>query len=472
MHRYQEQIERILELLYKKSELMPVNKKAILRFTDRIGNHFTIALDNTDKPFYSMLHATEICKPKPKCCGCVLNKYCAYYQKKMIKKHENDNLLLVDLFAGAGGFSLGFSKTGFYPVFAIDNQPSCIETYQFNHPEVPETNIVCKNIEEASEDIERLAETKDVSVVIGGPPCQGFSTANRQRMINDPRNKLYKHFVNAIEKLHPEFFVMENVYGILRIAQEISEDFLSLNIPYQIGHMIVDAAQFGIPQNRRRVFFIGTRLDININDIITEIYEKAKLYPQTVLQDALVGLKPLAANTEINTTTHDSETSGYLIDIPYSRSTSCYINLINGHHKFSLVLNHKARYNNDRDIEIFTKLNPGDLSDDPKIADIMPYTSRNGIFRDKYYRLCSDKPCKTITAHMVYDCNMYIHPDQARGLTPREAARVQTYPDDYFFCGPYTRTYKQIGNSVPPLISKTIAEVIKKYIIAQDNLLD
>ena len=137
---------------------------------------------------------------------------------------------------------------------------------------------------------------------------------------------------------------------------------------------------------------------------------------------------------------------------------------VNDNRIFPLILNHKARYNNDRDIKIFTKLNPGDLSDDPKIADIMPYTRRNGIFRDKYYRLCTDKPCKTITAHMEYDGNMYIHPDQARGLTPREAARIQTYPDNYFFCGPYTKTYAQIGNSVPPLIAKTIAEVIKKYV--------
>ena len=134
--------------------------------------------------------------------------------------------------------------------------------------------------------------------------------------------------------------------------------------------------------------------------------------------------------------------------------------------KSALTFNHKARYNNDRDIEIYGRMNPGDKSDDPKIADIMPYKNRNGIFKDKYYKLEGDKICKTITAHMKYDCNMYIHPGQARGLTPREAARVQSYPDDYFFRGPYTKTYMQIGNSVPPLLSRTIAKVIKKYIKA------
>ena len=93
-----------------------------------------------------------------------------------------------------------------------------------------------------------------------------------------------------------------------------------------------------------------------------------------------------------------------------------------------MVSNHKARYNNDRDIEIFGRMEPGDRSDDPKIADIMPYARRNGIFKDKYFKLENDKVCKTITAHMKFDCNMYIHPTQARGLTPREAARVQSYP--------------------------------------------
>ncbi len=128
-----------------------------------------------------------------------------------------------------------------------------------------------------------------------------------------------------------------------------------------------------------------------------------------------------------------------------------------------IMCNHKARYNNDRDIEIFGRMNPVDKSDDPKIADIMPYKSRSNIFKDKYFKLESDKVCKTITAHMKFDCNMYIHPSQARGLTPREAARVQSYPDDYFFRGSYTKTYMQIGNSVPPLLGRAIAQAIREF---------
>ena len=141
-----------------------------------------------------------------------------------------------------------------------------------------------------------------------------------------------------------------------------------------------------------------------------------------------------------------------------------YVNLINQNKTNKVVYNHKARYNNDRDIEIFRRMIPGDKSDSERIADIMPYKSRSNVFKDKYYKLKPNEVCKTITAHMKFDCNMYIHPYQARGLTPREAARVQSYPDDYLFLGSYTKTYMQIGNSVPPLMSRLIAKIIKRYI--------
>lgn len=170
----------------------------------------------------------------------------------------------------------------------------------------------------------------------------------------------------------------------------------------------------------------------------------------------------ISANTRINTHNEYSDVSGSKIDIAEVSLVNDYLSRINNDRFSRIVYNHKARYNNSRDIEIFTRLHPGDKSDDPKIADIMPYSSRNHIFKDKYFRLQGDKPCKTITAHMRLDCNMYIHPCEHRGLTPREAARVQSYPDDYYFAGPYTKTYMQIGNSVPPLVAKAIASALKE----------
>ena len=142
--------------------------------------------------------------------------------------------------------------------------------------------------------------------------------------------------------------------------------------------------------------------------------------------------------------------------------TNDYIELINNKRKIKYIYNHKARYNNLRDIEIFKKLPQGADSTHSSIKDIMPYKNRSKIFKDKYYKLSNNKICKTITSHMKFDCNMYIHPTQARGLSPREAARIQTFPDDYFFVGPVSKCYSQIGNAVPPLLSSFICEAIEK----------
>ena len=114
--------------------------------------------------------------------------------------------------------------------------------------------------------------------------------------------------------------------------------------------------------------------------------------------------------------------------------------------------------------EIFKRLGQGEDATNPKIADIMPYSRRNGIFKDKYFKLYADRPCRTITAHLKMDCLSHIHPYQIRSITPREAARVQSFPDDYLFLGAYLKTYMQIGNAVPILMAKQIANIIKKYL--------
>jgi DNA (cytosine-5)-methyltransferase 1 len=296
-------------------------------------------------------------------------------------------------------------------------------------------------------------------VVAGGPPCQGFSMANRQRLIDDPRNHLYKSYVAVINKLHPKFIVMENVRGILSVMDQIDADFSTIG--YSVKAKLLNAKDFGIPQNRERVIVIGNCLGIDNESIFGEILEKSSKMTSVNLEDAIADLRPLEAKRRKNNTEIEDSKSGFNITKKEVAQESAYVKLINKMGDTSILFNHKARYNNDRDIEIFGRLDPGDNSTDPKISDIMPYKRRERIFKDKYYKLEMDKPCKTITAHMKYDCNMYIHPNQARGLTPREAARVQSFPDDYFFRGSYTKTYMQIGNSVPPLLSKTIAEVIK-----------
>lgn len=395
------------------------------------------------------------------CDQCPVRKYCnAYINHARSTNFQKPKM--IDLFCGAGGLSLGFVQENYGVILANDIEPCCIDTYSHNHPETPRDHIILGDIREVVAELEQLVAGQSVDVVVGGPPCQGFSMANRQRLIDDPRNYLYKNYIEIVRRVQPKFFVMENVKGMLGVASQVKEDFQ--NIGYTVECRVFNACDFGVPQNRERLIYIGNRVGVDNAAIIEEIMAKACQIPKFVLSDALFGLRPLEASRIRNATNSDTETSGRKIEPNRSNQTNAYLSLINENRSIPVVCNHKARYNNDRDIEIYSRLYQGDRSDDPKIADIMPYARRNDIFKDKYYKLEENKVCKTITAHMKFDCNMYIHPTQARGLTPREAARVQSYPDDYYFRGAYTKTYMQIGNSVPPLLGRVIAETIKKYL--------
>ena len=406
----------------------------------------------------------SICNRSVQECGdCPVNKYCNHYIKKMREGVDEDSLKMIDLFCGAGGLSLGFTQEEFVTSLANDIQDCCVDTYAHNHPETPRDHIILGDIKQVVDKVESLLRYKDVDIVVGGPPCQGFSEANRQRLIDDPRNQLYKNFVQIVDKVKPKFFVMENVKGMLKVKNQVIEDFVAIG--YAASAYVLNACDYGVPQNRERLIYIGNRLGIDNETLFEEIKELSKNIPNHTLSDALFGLRSLEASRIKNSTNLDTEESGRKIEASRSDESNAYIDYINQGRKIKVVCNHKARYNNDRDIEIYGRMNPGDKSDDPKIADIMPYKSRNDIFKDKYFKLEPDKVCKTITAHMKFDCNMYIHPFQARGLTPREAARVQSYPDDYFFRGSYTKTFMQIGNSVPPLLGRAIATVVKKYIL-------
>ncbi|MBY6915758.1 DNA cytosine methyltransferase [Clostridium botulinum] len=401
-----------------------------------------------------------------------LKKFMDYYRKESVLSYLDDKIspTVVDFFCGAGGMSLGFHQNNFKILIANDIENVCTKTYLFNHYEIPKDRIITGDIKEIINNIDTYID-EEVDVIIGGPPCQGFSMANRQRIIDDPRNILYKYYVEGVRKLKPKFFVMENVKGMLSVADQVIEDFHNLeDVNYDVYYHVFNAKDFGVPQNRERLIYIGIRMDISngINkkakDIIEEIENEIKNKSTHVLSDAIQGLRKVNALTIKNSTELDSEECGKKIEKNKSFEENEYIRIINKGKTNSLVFNHKARYNNDRDIEIFRRMIPGDNSSSERIADIMPYKSRSHVFKDKYYKLKPNEVCKTITAHMKFDCNMYIHPNQARGLTPREAARIQSYPDDYYFLGSYTKTYMQIGNSVPPLMSREIAKIIRNYL--------
>lgn len=430
----------------------------------RKREHYLLEKDSLLKQFSPHLGCIKSWCKTEECERCIVNKWCNHYRNN--RQNDSYNQIAptyADFFCGSGGLSLGFHMAGYKLSLANDIEECCIDTLALNHPETPGQHIIRGDINDVIADINNISRYDTVDIVIGGPPCQGFSMANRQRIIDDPRNHLYKSFIEAVSVLKPSFFVMENVRGMLSAKEQIVEDFAKIG--YSSEARLLNANDFGIPQNRERVIFIGNRINIDNEQIFEEIEKASNVKPKRSLSVAIDDLPKLQAKRVKNTTEKDDELSGSTCSINHCMENSNdYINEINDGIKAQLIFNHKARYNNARDIEIYSRLNPGDNSSDPKIADIMPYNRRAKIFKDKYYKLEPDKPCKTITAHMKYDCNMYIHPYQARGLTPREAARVQSYPDWYFFSGAYTKTYMQVGNSVPPLLSKIIATVLKKYI--------
>lgn len=384
---------------------------------------------------------------------------------------------VVDFFSGAGGLSYGFVQAGFRISLANDFEEVCVRTYRFNHPEIASNRVIHGDIKQL---VENLADYHlgNVDVVIGGPPCQGFSSANQQRIIDDPRNELYKYFVRAVEQLSPKFVVMENVKGMLKVADQVVQDYSEIRAivggneqSYIVNYQVLNSVDFSVPQNRERLIYVAIREDIATEkgitpaDIFTQIKKRNQGRPIYLLLDALEAIKPLEAPRIKNQNEVDSDISGKKIDVnTFIGQENTYLETINQGRKIPFVFNHKARFVNSVNYNIYRLLEQGNDASDPKIADIMPYKNRLHCFKDKYYKLIANRPSRTITAHLRMDCHSHIHPFQVRAITPREAARIQSFPDDYLFLGPYLKTYMQIGNAVPCLMGKGIAEIIKEYI--------
>ena len=402
------------------------------------------------------------------------NKKRKEIQTKEVKSNKPK---MVDFFAGAGGLSCGFSQAGFRVCFANDFEDVCVRTYRYNHPELPSKDVLKEDIRNIVDNIDHYVK-EDIDIVVGGPPCQSFSSANQRRIIDDPRNELYKYYIEAIKKICPKFVLMENVKGMLAVANQVVEDYKSIRIKkdgkvytYDVSYRLLNAVNFGVAQSRERLIYLAVRNDIAYSKHVTpevlfqKIEKACKNNPHYNLQSALEYIKPLDAPRIKGMTEIDDELTGMKIGLnTFDSCGNPYLTSINSGRLIPYVFNHKARYCSDINYEIFRRLEQGEDATNPKIADIMPYSRRNGIFKDKYFKLYADRPCRTITAHLKMDCLSHIHPFQVRSLTPREAARVQSFPDDYLFLGAYLKTYMQIGNAVPVLMAKQIASIIRNYI--------
>ena len=392
-----------------------------------------------------------------------------------LKQEPNSELLFADFFSGAGGLSQGLVNAGFTPAFVNDNYLDALETYYFNHY-LTLDRFFYGDISDLIMNIKEYIHLfKDVKLIAGGPPCQGFSTANRQnfeidsesqekRFIEDKRNILYKQFVKLLGIIKPDFFIMENVRGMKNVEFQIEEDIRkATNEEYSFNPLILDAKNFEVPQSRIRYILVGGKNFLSIEQIKISLLEKQNSNNKYKLKDALYGLPIIRTNPIKLNSEYESKEHGYNLQKILLKQNK-FLREINKDRQINYLCNHRSRYNNENDLEIFRRLPEGENSLHESIQDILVYKNRERIFKDKYYKLKRDEVSKTITSHMKNDCHMYIHPEQPRGLSPREAARIQTFPDDYIFRGSLNSWYKQIGNAVPVKLAEAIAKEIKHYI--------
>jgi DNA (cytosine-5)-methyltransferase 1 len=423
-----------------------------------------------------LVHGRAVCRsPRPLCAACEVRNFCGFYRREQAEAAEASGApTVVDFFAGAGGLSEGFQRAGFRIVAASDLEPVALKTYRLNHPAVPEENIIARDIRDVkATDIRRLLGGKRLDVLVGAPPCQGFSMAGFRsksthtgyRLVADERNYLFEWLVALALELQPRLFLMENVPGMqsakrenlsfLETAQQLLEEG-----GYRTAIWRLNASAHGVPQDRVRCFLAASR-EGQAPAQPAEEYQNSRrsdfdvdALPPVTLGEAIFDLPEVAAGSG-NGVERWSRTVPP--DDVRNRRYLAKFGLIDD--AAALIYNHYARYQNKRDLELYALLRPGEDSvhaiERHGRSDLMVY--RRDVFDDKYARLRPDRPSKTIVAHLAKDGNGYIHPTQTRGITPREAARLQSFPDRYAFCGSPSDQWVQIGNAVPPVLAEAIA---------------
>lgn len=346
---------------------------------------------------------------------------------------------LLDLFCGCGGFSLGFEWAGFESVLAVDIWKDAVKTYNFNRGK---EIAIEKDLRELDSDYIHDLQEKHTNIVgiIGGPPCQGYSIVGK-REIDDERNFLYLEYFRMVSVINPKFFVIENVKGLLHMngglfVEDIYKRFGELG--YRISHKLLRASDYGIPQKRERVFFVGIRNDISEEEFV---FPKP-LGTLVTTSDALSDL-PSLDNRQTYEDTYEYPVEALNEYQAFMRKNSEYIH------------NHHHTNHSEKTVEIVSMVpDGGDIRDlPPEYWSVRKY---NAAFK----RMDSQLPAATVdTGH-----RNYFHYQENRIPTVRENCRIQSFPDDFIIQGPKTNQYKQVGNAVPPLLSYHIANEIKKHI--------
>lgn len=338
---------------------------------------------------------------------------------------QDSKYTFIDLFSGCGGLSLGFEMAGYKSLLAIDNWQDALDTYKHNNPDA---RTLCGDLSKISpEDIKQAYNIDRVGVIIGGPPCQGFSIAGK-RIIDDERNKLYKSFVGFVRCFMPDAFVMENVPNILSIGggivkDSIIKDFSGLG--YNVTYKVLLASDYGVPQNRRRAVFVGLKKD-------------CFSFPTPTIT------RPITTEEALSDLPDNSVADGAAYPLP---AQSPYQRMMR--EGVETLHNHQATIHTEQTARIIAMVPDGGNYKD--LPEELQQTRKVNI---AWTRLNSKKPSITIdTGH-----RHHFHYTYNRVPTVRESARIQSFPDSFVFTNSKTSQYKQVGNAVPPLMAKAIAE--------------
>jgi len=362
----------------------------------------------------------------------------------------------LDFFAGAGGLSEGLRMTGIQVIYANEIDKWAKMTYEYNHKD---TIFHCGDISKLTVNSINSALQKkfgfgieNVDIMAGGPPCQGFSIIG-QRNIDDPRNRLFREFLKLVKQIKPKIFIMENVFGLLsiqngKVKDEIIEAFTKAG--YNMSEpKVLSSCDFGVPQIRKRVFFLGIRKDLSSTPLVYPLpthkeISNNKSTKLVTVKDAISDLPEKiieSSGIDVGEAVPYSHTPAN----DYQRLMRCNCQSVYNHHTKRLL---EIR------MERISKLSEG------ATKESLPKELQAGGHENKYRRLSFNEPSPTLTAHMSKDLSDFIHPKYNRPITVREAARIQSFSDKYIFLGSEYQQLKQIGNAVPPLLAKAIGDCI------------
>jgi DNA (cytosine-5)-methyltransferase 1 len=392
----------------------------------------------------------------------------------------------LDLFSGCGGFTLGMQRAGFRCLAAIDFNEQAITTLHANLPNSGQ--VLLKDLSVyAPKELAALIGTNNVDVIVGGPPCQGFSTARQvdganhgKRLTDDPRRHLYKDLLRFVEHFQPKVFVMENVLGMrtagggayFTAVQNEARNLGKQNggHAYRVHSQIEDAWELGVPQKRRRQLIVGVRSDLP-GYFLPRMEPAPRATARITLGPVIGDLPILRAGGGEDERTYDRKRLGKHLK-KYGAVAKSYLEDVLEIKRCHVLTNHVARPHSDRDLWDFDQLREGESSAVAMrrgVDFLFPYDKTT--FKDRYTRQSRQRPCSTIVAHLSKDGLMFIHPTQCRSITPREAARVQSFPDWFRFPAAKTHSFRLIGNAVPPLVAEAVGLAIKKFLATQHDSL-